>query len=305
MQGGISVLLSAWLLYKDPEMRGLISPGRNLESKPASKAAIEAAKELIKGICDSQIFAGTALLIAAFATQSSLTLYHYHIIYDITNFTAISFCAALVHVSKSTLDPAKRNNPAEQYVRVTLSFIFAVLHLAFSILYGRALQRWDWTTPGRCYNTRLIAHPAASHPYVDKIYLGMTCFYMQAFLIMCVVTWLGSRDGAASNGYDSDDEDVRFWAPIVIMGALYQYPLHLYSTVALRVSNEGLLEGDSENSWGFGQVIALVLVVDTLIKCGTAYYNVLQAKKGRVPEELGVEQFRGGESLPPRNSAES
>jgi hypothetical protein len=235
---------------------------------------------------------GTALLIAAFVTRNTLTLYHYHIIYDITNFTAyvepltqflnqtdqpprsrsISFCAALVHISSSG------TNRAERYVRATLSVIFSILHLAFSIIFGRALERWDWAIAGRCYNTWLIAHSGASHPYVDRIYLAITSVYMQAALVNCFQHWTLSVSGRRSGIPE-----------FVIIPALLQYPVHLYSTVALRISNENLLGGDSENNWGFGQVFALVLVADTMIKAGTAYYSVCRPEIGKGRDEEGLQ----------------
>lgn len=49
--------------------------------------------------------------------------------------------------------------------------------------------------------------------------------------------------------------------------ALAQYPIHLYMVVAMRSSNEGLVGGDSENAWGFGQVVALVLASATVFEC--------------------------------------
>ncbi|KAK3348732.1 hypothetical protein B0T25DRAFT_546399 [Lasiosphaeria hispida] len=277
IQGGISVILSAWLFVKDPSMRGLSvfrTPAFEREADPTFDTRIEAAKSVLRGICDSQIFAGTALLIAAFVTQDSLTLYHYHIIYDITNFTAVSFCAALLHVSDPSISTNTKKT-AEHNVRIILSAAFSVLHLTFSIFFGRALERWDWNIPGRCYNTRLVSHSTASHPYVDKIYLGITCFYMQGILILSLANAVGTdrdvsevRSENSSGYYMGPGGDAGF----AVMAALLQYPLHLYSTVALRTSNEGLLEGDSENNWGFGQVMALVLVVDTFIKCGLALH---------------------------------
>ena len=53
----------------------------------------------------------------------------------------------------------------------------------------------------------------------------------------------------------------------VLTLALAQYPLHLYSVFALRVSNEHLLTGESENAWGFGQIVALVMLAQTFIEC--------------------------------------
>jgi hypothetical protein len=188
---------------------------------------------------------------------------------------SVSFCAALVHVS----DNPRESTTIEHKIRIVLSAIFSLLHLAFSILYGQRLEKWDWTIPGRCYNTRLLATPDASHPYVDRIYLGITCFYMQSSLILCFVAafakWL---DSSPDRDNDSERMGSLFNALVIIIAVIYQYPLHLYSTIALRLSNESLLEGDSENNWGFGQVSALVLVVNTLIQCGTAYYKVTRSR---------------------------
>lgn len=48
--------------------------------------------------------------------------------------------------------------------------------------------------------------------------------------------------------------------------ALCQFPLHTYMIFALRHSNEHRLSGDSENAWGFGQILALVLLGSTLVQ---------------------------------------
>jgi hypothetical protein len=55
---------------------------------------------------------------------------------------------------------------------------------------------------------------------------------------------------------------------LVTVFALLQYPLHLYSVIALRASNQSLLSGESENEWGFGQIVAVFLVVAILLECG-------------------------------------
>jgi hypothetical protein len=54
---------------------------------------------------------------------------------------------------------------------------------------------------------------------------------------------------------------------LIISLAMYQYPIHLYMAIALRVANERLLSGDSENAWGFGQIVALILCAATLLEC--------------------------------------
>lgn len=60
--------------------------------------------------------------------------------------------------------------------------VFGILYLVFAILFGVYLGQWDDNVPGRCYRTRGLALPAAHHPYVDRIYLGVTCLYMFSML---------------------------------------------------------------------------------------------------------------------------
>ena len=62
--------------------------------------------------------------------------------------------------------------------------------------------------------------------------------------------------------------DQRF---LVLVIALFQYPLHSYMLFTLRTSNVEYLSGDSENTWGFGQVVALVLLGSTALECFRAF----------------------------------
>lgn len=48
--------------------------------------------------------------------------------------------------------------------------------------------------------------------------------------------------------------------------SLGQFPVHTYEIFALRHYNEHLLSGDSEDFWGFGQIVALVSVGSTLVQ---------------------------------------
>jgi hypothetical protein len=64
-------------------------------------------------------------------------------------------------------------------IRITLSCIFSVLHLAFSILQPRPGKLGlDHPWPLLQHPSRLVSHLGAGHLYIDRIYLGFTCFYM-------------------------------------------------------------------------------------------------------------------------------
>ncbi|KAK1831432.1 hypothetical protein QBC39DRAFT_351297 [Podospora conica] len=217
----------------------------------APSADVEIVNGILVAVSDAQLISGISLLVAALVIHRSLSLYHFHIIYDMTNFTAVSFIAAYSNIFLR----GRRG-----YIRRTCAgILFAALYLAFAVLFGRALRSWDWNTPGACYNTRLLATPSASHPYVDLIYLGVTCFFMFCSCALPVYVLLFNTFGNV--------KQAREYAQIVLVLSFMQYPLHLYSVVALRVSNRGLLEGDSEDSWGFGQVVALVLLGAVLVQC--------------------------------------
>lgn len=49
--------------------------------------------------------------------------------------------------------------------------------------------------------------------------------------------------------------------------ALIQCPVHGYILFTIRASNDAYLAGESENHWGFGQIVALVLLTDVLMDC--------------------------------------
>ena len=64
--------------------------------------------------------------------------------------------------------------------------VFAVLYLVFVIVFGVHLGQWDNEIQGHCYDSHHIALPNAQHPYVDRIYLGITCMYMYVVLLFAL-----------------------------------------------------------------------------------------------------------------------
>lgn len=60
--------------------------------------------------------------------------------------------------------------------------------------------------------------------------------------------------------------------------AMIQYPVHIYAIFTLRWANEGLLQGDSENYWGFGQVVALVLLASSVLEGLRAIHGMFSSR---------------------------
>jgi len=59
----------------------------------------------------------------------------------------------------------------------------------------------------------------------------------------------------------------------VVFPLVFQYPLHLYMVLTMRHWNRELLTGDPEDAWGFGQIVALILLVPTILMCSQAFLS--------------------------------
>lgn len=78
---------------------------------------------------------------------------------------------------------------------------------------------------------------------------------------------------------------------VVVAGTL-QFIVHVYTLVALRLSNQSLLDNIAlEESWGFGQVIAVVMLAATLLECAKALEGSLSSQKGPHPAHSFVSRI--------------
>lgn len=182
--------------------------------------------------------------------------------------------------------------------------LFLILYLVFAVLFGIRLNKWNDNTDGLCYNTNGLALPNAAHPYVDKIYLAITCLYF--FATLGIVTaqllspnfkeWTDSKrdqralrrvrwqSSVSDRGttwnlksfisildrLDRDESNISAEAqlPAALTVALMQLPLHLYMIICIRLSNEPLLVGgDAEMQWSFGQTYALIAAAGFFVEC--------------------------------------
>ncbi|KAH6962393.1 hypothetical protein BKA56DRAFT_597648 [Ilyonectria sp. MPI-CAGE-AT-0026] len=281
-----------WEQAHDTPMRRIFS---DLHRRHGSYWALQ--KGIIDGILltisDTQTINGLGLLIAGLIQSKSLTLYHMHIIYDTVNFTAVSICASLINVYGQDREHG--------FIRFCSLIAFTACYFSYAVVFGVRLNEWSNSIPGHCYNAKFIAYPSNSHPKVDLAYLGVTCFYCLAALLGCVgchdtisATFattalpLGNTTFGISGLTNivrsaTTQNEVAEFAPFIVILAMAQYPLHLYMVIALRTANEGRLNGDSENAWGFGQIVALVTAVSTILECikGISEYRCQVSKLKR------------------------
>lgn len=171
----------------------------------------------------------------------------------------------------------------------------AILYFCFTILLVLKLKAWDDETSGHCYSTLNIASSTAVHPREDQIYLSVSSTYWFATLNLSVGVALStmantlesSRKPTVNQAHHDWNEHIKALSGVfhvlsintysaiygtdkkqmVLTIAMLQYQLHYYMLFSLRRSNQPYLSGESENSWGFGQVVALVLLGSTILEC--------------------------------------
>lgn len=146
---------------------------------------------------------------------------------------------------------------------VTMS-LWVVLYLTYTCLFGIRLKSWNDDVPGHCYNGYKIAQPNALHPKVDFVYVSLTCSYV--FISLGWALGLGRLYGFSES----------YSEYLVLICAALQFPLHVYSIFTLRANNEGLLSaGSTEREWGFGQIVAMMLLAPNIMTLVTGFQGHL------------------------------
>ncbi|RTE75530.1 hypothetical protein BHE90_010012 [Fusarium euwallaceae] len=259
--------------------------------------------DILATISDVQVVNAIGLLIAALVQHKNLSLYHLHVVYDTASLTGISICASLINVSTYAHNLKRTRTLAIiAYICIFLSFsvVFGVRlndwdenvaghcyntglisleydpHPSSDMIYLGVTCFYSICALLSCYRSgfaipalaRLLMRPFQSDPiqrFIRK--LGNPSRLKNTYYF--VAGALGFTGLRQLFGYFAllahPRPEYRAWALMPL--AMGQYPLHLYMAIAIRKGNERFLEGDSENNWGFGQIVALVLCAATCIEC--------------------------------------
>jgi len=263
----------------------------------------KSAQVILKTNSDAQNFIGISLLITALAQIDTLTFYHMHLIYDTVAFVCISTFAAAIN----SLDPRTTAGT----IRIYTIYVWAIFYLAYTILFGRKLQGWDYTVPAHCYNTHNLAIPSSHHPLVDNIYISITCVYI-FFCLLCVYTYIHfskvyqdfQRKEGKPEMADGAIELGKGAQYMILLVAFLQFPLHAYSIIVLRKENESLLTGGlTEQEWGFGQVSAMILLAPNAVGLVLGVSDFISWGK-RQREQPSVDVHEGDVEAPQEASLE-
>ncbi|KAH7413634.1 hypothetical protein DE146DRAFT_1630 [Phaeosphaeria sp. MPI-PUGE-AT-0046c] len=302
------VRLASWVLGEGGEGAGMLT---------ATLKRYEFANRILIAGNDSQTFTGIALLISALAQTKTLSLYHMHILYDTISLVVISNCAASMSIFSQGI--------LKGYIRLSLIATWTALFISYSAVFVARLNKWDDNMPRHCYQTANVSRPGAPRPLVDKIYVSITLACTLATLAYAAVYALSSKSrhagtypAAAAAGSEeiqrrivallskqsvsremakAEFQDLvrLYWQSAtvdkqdaLVRIALLQCPLHIYSIFALRSANERFLdEGGAEREWGFGQVVAMVLLGTMVLTIADAVSDLMEQGAPREQIEMG------------------
>jgi len=152
------------------------------------------------------------------------------------------------------------------YLSITCIYMFSLLYASLLKSHKTTLLAGTfWPLPIReVYN----AYIGGMALYEKKVNRAIGAFFAKCIrffpvLIRTKITDLSSRMPLPSI---LDFYNLSMELGLVLV-PLYQFLLHLYMVWAIRSGNRMYLKGESEDTWGFGQVIALVQILPILKGC--------------------------------------
>lgn len=182
--------------------------------------------------------------------------------------------------------------------------LFGALYVVFFAKFIAKLSRWNNAIAGLCHHTDGVTRANASHPHDDIVYVCITFASMLlAFLGCFVLTGASDRLTDRLGAMDLANYEpsvvitnivnqpawrfrlhlVKTWLftflyytvalldillyTLMFVSPIGQFTVHLYMAVSLRHANQAYLD-ESEDEWGFGQVLAVVLLFPLVIEGG-------------------------------------
>ncbi|KAI2639766.1 hypothetical protein GGS26DRAFT_541545 [Hypomontagnella submonticulosa] len=279
VQAFISLVLSFWAFFLTKFGRLETQSPEGTPEHATEKKRLSFVSEILMVGNDLQMITGIALIITALTQGNALDLYHLHLVFDTVSFVGISNTTALVcwtfmRATEPTTRRHKKLLPAHWTPRFRVSYAFAVLFLALTVLLEVRLDSWSLEKAGHCYVTTSTAYEGAGHPWSDKVYVAVTAAWL--LLVMFGALFCS----------------VKFRKPILLLSAL-QFPVHLYMMIALRTANQGALEGkENENEWDFGQTTATILLglaIGQLVHQGIEYVK-FEHRLGKYGPEFALSE---------------
>jgi hypothetical protein len=150
-------------------------------------------------------------------------------------------------------NPSRGRQSSDNGPRIFAVTTFVILYFIFAVLLGIRLQGWDANSAGGCYESGVMTIEYLKHPVPDLTYLGITAPVL-------IIAILGSTLSAAHA------ED--FWHNGILFIAVLEASFHFFSIIVHRATKQNFLVSDqSDNEFGFGQIMVMVLLLSIPFEC--------------------------------------
>jgi hypothetical protein len=181
------------------------------------------------------------------------------------------------------INSLKRPNPnrgrqsADNGPRIFAVITFVILYFIFVVLLGIRLQGWDANIAGSCYESGIMTIEYLKHPIPDLIYLGITAPVL-------IIAILASTLSAA---YVKD-----YWHNGILFIAVLEASFHFFCIIVHRATNQNFLVSDqSDNEFGFGQIMVMVLLLSIPFECYKSFQGVYMFPRDLNATKWALEEF--------------
>lgn len=130
---------------------------------------------------------------------------------------------------------------------------------------------------GKCYDggwiiTKLLNHPMGDQFYVVATTLALGVGLLAMIIYLMIMEW-EELQGTVNPRYvvPIRGTSIKALTLLGLCSACFQFPIHVLMTTALRATNQHLLTDSDESRWGFGQSVAVILLLGTVKDCICAW----------------------------------
>ncbi|PSN70497.1 hypothetical protein BS50DRAFT_571720 [Corynespora cassiicola Philippines] len=225
-------------------------------------------RKVLNALNDSQLFTGTAVQLVALIQHCTISIYHYQIVTELASLSTVTHLLTLVALRNDFV-----KNPLSSLPRVLVMLLNLAL-LGYTSFFGWA---YELDSLGRASSANLACYYAGHRPHY-----GAAFWTKWSILVVAAITghcsiffsmYATRHETKDRNWIQRRGAQLRNYvvAPVYSACGLVNASIVLSRTQALGTPDVEI-EGD-EKEWGFGQLLAVLLLGLTLLPGWETYHD--------------------------------
>ena len=261
----------------------------------------------VLGFSDQQLITGVSILLIGFIRFCSISTYHFYVITNLAKFSCSSHLASILSLRRYF-----QAHPRVAKIRIIVLLLFAVLLATASIIGGSVIPNIpDLKCPISC-TIRNIDPSNKIFGWVSVIYLIIAYWAALAFVFpnseLFFTTWMVIKpatwiEAALTYRYGHQFQErfmhykpyfVPLFASFILQ--LIWWTASLIISLLIRIEGARVVDG-SETSWGFGQLLAMLMLGLPVLNAVELLYGALRFRASHSMEHRSltsvIEQMPG------------